>query len=427
MDPNSLRFQEQLHSGRTLTREDISHLHWQSWELYRNYLHEGAPDKLGDDLIPPSLANELKLGVEAEPEKAMGIIGQILEQAYQIVYQHLQWRYVTPFCQSAKFMELICAARNRDEDDKEETAATANSSLGVSLGIGDQQLLIKEDIDDAFGSYVANSGSASGSGSASDDEEAELVQQPTPTADEGLAAMGPRDLSLWKASLPRIEPRRDPQTGRTMYVYVIEVEATDMGSRRWCTDRRYREFYVLESKLVEFHGEQVRGGFPLPPKKTFNNKSRAFVESQRAIFDQFLKRLLHNPALKGSELLHAFLTSPNELTASFLPDPFKVMRKMPGKLARERGQNLAPFLHSLISSITKTSSNELKPPENSGRVSPYMAGRTSPFPGASGGTSAAKVLQVRRGSDPMMTLGSWDLRVLTPTLGSWVRGRTLIS
>lgn len=68
---------------------------------------------------------------------------------------------------------------------------------------------------------------------------------------------------------------------------------------------------------------------------------------------------LGNAALKGSDLLYAFLTSTEEFTqtSALLADlnPWRAMKKMPAKLSRERGQNLHRFLSTLDASTTSQS------------------------------------------------------------------------
>ncbi|KRX63456.1 Sorting nexin-14 [Trichinella sp. T9] len=163
------------------------------------------------------------------------------------------------------------------------------------------------------------------------------------------------DESLDGEQVARVEPRREVNSGRTIYVYVVEVE--DEMQDRWTVDRRYGDFYALESKLVEFHGDQLLKPFPLPAKKTFGGRaSRTFVASRRPDFDQFLKRLLANPLLKGSQLLLAFLSVRGQWTPS-VARPFDVIRKMPSvvKLSRERGQNLTGFLKNFAPTNTSSS------------------------------------------------------------------------
>lgn len=50
--------------------------------------------------------------------------------------------------------------------------------------------------------------------------------------------------------------------------------------------RRYNEFYVLEAKLTEFHGEL---SVQLPPKRSQQNKGLAFLESKRPEFERYLQ------------------------------------------------------------------------------------------------------------------------------------------
>ncbi len=57
------------------------------------------------------------------------------------------------------------------------------------------------------------------------------------------------------------------------YVYVVHVRARNADKDEWMVDRRYNEFYVLESKLIEFHGAQIVGPVPLPAKRIFVVKS----------------------------------------------------------------------------------------------------------------------------------------------------------
>ncbi|CAE1329684.1 SNX14 [Acanthosepion pharaonis] len=58
------------------------------------------------------------------------------------------------------------------------------------------------------------------------------------------------------------------------------------------------------------------------------------------------------PQLQGSELLYNFLTSKDELTSSFLPDINigKIVKSVPMKLVKERGQHIDPFLQSFLQS-----------------------------------------------------------------------------
>jgi sorting nexin-14 len=128
--------------------------------------------------------------------------------------------------------------------------------------------------------------------------------------------VGGRDLTRWRVYIDCVQPRRDTHTGRTVYVYVLKVERTDLpfdnNQRSWTVDRRYHEFYILESKLIEFHTESIITQ-RLPPKRTFASKGRSFVETLRPNFQHFMQHVCAEPLLKGSELLFTFLTSKLEI------------------------------------------------------------------------------------------------------------------
>lgn len=172
-----------------------------------------------------------------------------------------------------------------------------------------------------------------------------------------------RDMSKWNVTIPCVEPRRDPVGGHTMYVYVISVERFDLNDdidqtslsatvapQKWSLIRHYNEFYILESKLVEFHGNTIKTE-SLPPRRFFNCRSRVYVESRREIFERFIQLLAKQRALKQSDLLFVFLSTEQRLKDSTqISDlyPWNMVKKMPSKFARERGQNLKPFILSLL-------------------------------------------------------------------------------
>ncbi|VDN52149.1 unnamed protein product [Dracunculus medinensis] len=184
-----------------------------------------------------------------------------------------------------------------------------------------------------------------------------------------------RDINRWMITIPHIQPRRD--NGRLSYVYTVCVERFDLNGNafgsenccfnnslnkniaaffcakfllQWSVTRRYNEFYVLESKLLEFHGDLIRSD-PLPIRRPFSAKNRIFIEMQRPIFERFIQLLTRQSALKKSDLLYTFLTSDQELKDNIqLSDlnPWNMVRKVPSKFTRERGQNLKPFILSLM-------------------------------------------------------------------------------
>ncbi|GFG30199.1 hypothetical protein Cfor_10178 [Coptotermes formosanus] len=180
-----------------------------------------------------------------------------------------------------------------------------------------------------------------------------------------------RDLSAWRVSIPRIDTRQDANN-KPFPVFSINVQRIDVKSEEdpdsyhWTVDRRYHDFYTLESKLTEFHGE-----FPdtqLPPKRIlFGPRGIEFMECKRQVFEEFLQRLLQKPTLRGSDLLHSFLRSPGEFVpagpggiAGAMPEGLgrMIRRSVPLRLRKEKGQHLDTFLNAFVAS---TEGSKIKP------------------------------------------------------------------
>ena len=62
-------------------------------------------------------------------------------------------------------------------------------------------------------------------------------------------------------------------------VHRVDCSQDDTIPQHWEIGRRYHEFYVLQTKLAEFHGEFE--DCKLPPKKTFVTKDLDFIERSR--------------------------------------------------------------------------------------------------------------------------------------------------
>ena len=79
------------------------------------------------------------------------------------------------------------------------------------------------------------------------------------------------------------------------YVSNIKIQtclSDDFESSNWRVERRYPDFYVLEQKLVEFHGDFE--GTHLPPKKSFGTKNKDFLDSKIQSFEQYLQVIVQH-------------------------------------------------------------------------------------------------------------------------------------
>eukprot|EP00064_Thunnus_orientalis_P019886 superscaffoldBa00005184_g20017 len=124
-------------------------------------------------------------------------------------------------------------------------------------------------------------------------------------------------------------PARNSRINRCVFGHETE---------KWSVFRRYLEFYVLESKLTEFHGTFADA--QLPSKRIIGPKNYEFLASKREEFEEYLQRLLQHPELSNSQLLADFL-SPHSMESQFLD------RMLPDV---NLGQNLEPFIQSFFNS-----------------------------------------------------------------------------
>lgn len=95
-----------------------------------------------------------------------------------------------------------------------------------------------------------------------------------------------RDLTAWRASIPRVVTAMD-SAGKSIWAFEVEIQRIDLRPEddpeeyHWSVVRTYNEFYHLESKLTEFHGEFI--DVRLPPKKLFGTRNAEFLQSVRNV------------------------------------------------------------------------------------------------------------------------------------------------
>lgn len=71
------------------------------------------------------------------------------------------------------------------------------------------------------------------------------------------------------------------------YLYLLPLYITE-GRATWTVARKYTEFYTLEQKLKEFHGEMMEDCL-LPSKKIIGTKNQDFIDGKREPFEQYLQ------------------------------------------------------------------------------------------------------------------------------------------
>ncbi|OWF54898.1 sorting nexin-14-like isoform X2 [Mizuhopecten yessoensis] len=366
-----------------LSQSALVELHNHAKDLYRCYCAKNAPDKIKFD---EEIVSELKDILEGPPEQVIRLrTSTPLFKAYEHAYNLLEQTFIPLFHQSEEYYEMLCGSRvmsqtSRNTPSNQLAPRQPNNSRmpkkkefglsnighkikGVFKSTAEMRSLPEMDnFEDADTVTIASCSSL-------DDEIPECMAMEGSFQEFTLP-----DLSTWRVTIPRIGARPDPENNKKQYfVFIIDVRRVDlahnMGTRgvpakeSWVVARRYPEFYVLESKLLEFHGELL-ADCPLPAKRSFGTGKQDFIENKRDTFEIYLQKLLTKPFLKGSQLLYTFLTTDHEFTTGFLPDINlgKMFKAGAMKLVKEKGQHLDPFLWSFVQSteVPKPKSSKLE-------------------------------------------------------------------
>ncbi|XP_069131952.1 sorting nexin-14-like isoform X2 [Argopecten irradians] len=341
-----------------LSQSALVELHNHAKDLYRAYCAKNAPDKIKFD---EEIVSELKEILEGPPDQVIRLrTSTPLFKAYEHAYNLLEKTFIPLFHQSEEYYEMLCGSRVMSQISRNTPKMPKKKEFGLS-NIGHKikgvfkstemkSLPEMDNFEEADTVTIASCSSL-------DDEVPDSIAMEGSFQEFTLP-----DLSTWRVTIPRIGARPDPENPRKQYfVFIIDIRRVDLAHNNrsrgisekesWVVARRYPEFYVLESKLLEFHGELL-ADCPLPTKRSFGTGKQEFIESRRETFEIYLQKLLTKPFLKGSQLLYSFLTTDHEFTTGFLPDISlgKMFKAGAMKLVKEKGQHLDPFLMAFIQS-----------------------------------------------------------------------------
>ncbi|XP_027207562.2 sorting nexin-14 isoform X5 [Penaeus vannamei] len=327
-----------------LTPEQLEQFHHEALELYHTYMVSSAVDRIN---FPSHIVSHIR-------EIVHGEVGDIVKlrttrplfQAYEHAYNLLEREYLPLFMHSHAYFAHLCGTRSSQGYQKNATNSPGKSRHRRTDSSSSATFSpFKSRISKAQADEGGVSQSCSGL--------------------EGLTSSF-RDLSAWRVSIPRVEQRLD-HNNKPYYAFIVDVTRIDVtGAERpeevhWEVERRYHEFYILETKLTEFHGEFQDNQLP-PRRSLFTSKDIGFMKTRRQTFEEFLQKLLQKPALKGSQLLFLFLKTKDEFTNTYLPDVSigRFIRDVPRKLMKERGQHLDAFINVFLSSTVTQSKSKAK-------------------------------------------------------------------
>ncbi|XP_066532718.1 sorting nexin-14 isoform X2 [Hoplias malabaricus] len=337
-----------------LSDSEMEQLHGEVQKIYETYCLEESIDKISFD---PFIVEEIR-NVAEGPYPGVVKLQKMrcLFEAYEHVLSLLENVFTPMFCHSDEYFRyLLCGVESPARNAKlNRNPSKRGESFGISR--------IGSKLKGVFRSTTME-GAMLPAYSMVEGEE-DMVEEATVVLEDDspvpVEVVGPpgtqRNLTAWTISIPFVDFYEDEVKKERIPVFCIDVERHDLlhvgqEMESWSIYRRYLEFYVLESKLTEFHGS-----FPdaqLPSKRIIGPKNYEFLNSKREEFEEYLQNLLRHPELSNSQLLADFL-SPHSTETQFidkmLPDVNlgRIFKSVPGKLIKEKGQNLEPFLQSFI-------------------------------------------------------------------------------
>ncbi|XP_056281537.1 sorting nexin-14-like isoform X5 [Pseudoliparis swirei] len=338
-------------------------LHEEVKKIYETYCLDESVDKIRFDPFIVEEIRNIAEGPYAEVVKLQTM--RCLFEAYEHVLSLLEKVFTPMFCHSDEyFRQLLRGAESPARNSRMSRNSLSlddirsTSKRGESFGISRIGSKIKGVFKSTTmeGAMLPSYGPAEGE----DDmvEEAMMVLEDDSPVEAASTPSTPRNLSAWNITIPYIDFYDDDVKRERVPVFCIDVERKDRKAvghetEHWSVYRRYLEFYVFESKLTEFHGS-----FPdaqLPSKRIIGPKNYEFLTSKREEFQEYLQKLLQHPELSNSQLLADFL-SPYSMESQFLdkmlPDVNlgKIIKSVPSKLIKEKGQHLEPFIQSFFNS-----------------------------------------------------------------------------
>nr|CAD7454246.1 unnamed protein product [Timema tahoe] len=343
-----------------LGKLDLENLYREAWDLFSVYFSPVSPDRI---LFTPAVVEGMRRILQEPPENIVKLrTTPPLFQAYEYAYSLLENNLCPLFHQSDDYYMLLCGQRLPSGYSKSGSrrvypvvsspmlqGSPAKGRVNKKWSDSGAVARISNKLNKIKGALRSQpvEGHTFDSDSTLDLGETEFVSHCQSTHIVRNIRLCPWRKSAWDAHTEK---------------WGLE----DPERYHWTVDRKYNDFYALESKLTEFHGEFT--DIHLPPKRIlFGPRGVEFMETKRQNFEDFLQRLLQKPNLRGSDLLHAFLRSSTDFVpasstglAGAVPEGLgrMIRRSVPIRLRKERGQHLDTFLSSFVQS---TEASKAKP------------------------------------------------------------------
>uniref|UniRef100_A0A8C8G8V9 Sorting nexin-14-like n=1 Tax=Oncorhynchus tshawytscha TaxID=74940 RepID=A0A8C8G8V9_ONCTS len=324
-----------------LSDSELQRLHGEVQHLYETYCLEESIDKISFD---PFIIEEIRNIAQGPYEGVVKLqTMHCLFEAYEHVLSLLESVFTPMFCHSDEYFRHLLRGVESPKMDSRMNRNSLSlddmrniSKRGESFGIS----RIGSKIKGVFKSTTMEGTMLPYAMVNAEDEAIEeatvVVEDNTPV--EACSTPGVlRNLSAWSITIPYV----DELNRERVPVFCIEVERNDR-------------------KEGSFADAQ------LPSKRIIGPKNYEFLSSKREEFEAYLQRLMQHPELSNSQLLADFL-SPHSMESQFmdkmLPDVNlgKIFRSVPGKIIKEKGQNLEPFIQSFFNSCESPKAKPSRP------------------------------------------------------------------
>jgi len=310
-----------------ISSQELDLLYRDAWDIFSVYFSSHSPNCISFDF---ELVNQLRKVLSKDVIKLQN--SKPLYEAYDQTYSVLENRYWKEFHNSDEYFSWICGPRNVLDTSSLQKSSNEKKNLISKLKMNRIKGALKSStvydgqIDSLLSEYVTEFG-----------EDLSIDNE---------IVTSERNLNTWRVTDITSSIKLDSgSNGGQSLVFFITIESIENDIlKQWCVERRLADFYTLQSKLTEFHGVFLDARLPskrIVMQKTENNE----------IYMQFLNQLLQKHELRGSDLLHMFLTSIEDFDDSESAIGRLIRKSMPLALRKERGQNLESFISIFMNSI----------------------------------------------------------------------------
>ncbi|KAK3708732.1 hypothetical protein QZH41_015164 [Actinostola sp. cb2023] len=280
-------------------------------EMYNSYFDINAVDRIN---FQANIVDGLKNSIAAPVNKMERLkMAALLSKAYEHAYNLLEGTFIPLFYQSDDYFSLLCGSRLPARPLYKPTSRASKKKFDplaeFSKLAGKIKHKVLNPVREEYSAY-------------DELDPYDMIETPPEFAldsdeevDNASLDEQSRDLSTWKITIPHVI-----MENKYKCIYIISVERTDAKDGKYLffnvkgDKGRYKEFYVLQSKLEEFHGAIENTFLPVKQsssKMASTKKPATYYESCRDQFENYLQVLSRNPLLKCSALLFYFL-SPNK-------------------------------------------------------------------------------------------------------------------